>query len=305
MVVTNGSRSVNIITQQQLEASYSKNNYLKSLDVEGVTLTPAFDKNVLEYSITLEPETTKINVNASVEDSKSTIEGAGEKTLVDGLNKIEIIVTAQNGNRRTYVINATVKEYDPINVEVDGKTYSVIRKKDAVTCPTSFTAKEKTIKEQVVPGCYNEATKFNLVALKLEDKVNLYIYENDKYEQYKEVSSSDILIFPMPLKKIPSGYKKAEIKIGEQKVEVYQSTVDEEYSIIYGMNIKTGKKDTYLYDSRESTLQRYFSGEVDAKNKKIEQYFIMSIIFGGLFIILAILDIILIIKSLGKHKKAN
>ena len=42
MTVTNGSKSFNMMTQAELEATYSKNNYLKSLSIEGrvIQLTP-------------------------------------------------------------------------------------------------------------------------------------------------------------------------------------------------------------------------------------------------------------------------
>lgn len=33
------------MTQSELEATYSKNNYLSNLEVEGYTLTPEFDKD--------------------------------------------------------------------------------------------------------------------------------------------------------------------------------------------------------------------------------------------------------------------
>ena len=41
--------SVKIITQAQLEASYSKNNYLSSLSVDNYQISPNFNKDTLEY----------------------------------------------------------------------------------------------------------------------------------------------------------------------------------------------------------------------------------------------------------------
>ena len=45
------TKSVTIITQQQLESSYSKNNNLSSLRVDGFEMTPAFNKDTTKYSI--------------------------------------------------------------------------------------------------------------------------------------------------------------------------------------------------------------------------------------------------------------
>ena len=52
------SKSISIITQEQLEASYSKDNNLKGLAVEGFEITPEFYKDTLDYSVTV-PEGTK------------------------------------------------------------------------------------------------------------------------------------------------------------------------------------------------------------------------------------------------------
>ena len=68
MTVTNGSRTISIITQAQLEASYSKNNNLSTLSISGASLSPEFNKDILEYTAELDPDTTKANVSAEVED---------------------------------------------------------------------------------------------------------------------------------------------------------------------------------------------------------------------------------------------
>ena len=46
MSITSTGKTVKIITQEELEASYSKDNNLKSLSVEGFELSPAFSKDV-------------------------------------------------------------------------------------------------------------------------------------------------------------------------------------------------------------------------------------------------------------------
>ena len=73
MTVTNGSRTISIITQAQLEASYSKNNNLSTLSISGASLSPEFNKDILEYTAELDPDTTKANVSAEVEDKKQVL----------------------------------------------------------------------------------------------------------------------------------------------------------------------------------------------------------------------------------------
>ena len=48
---TTGTASIKIMTQRELEATYSSNNNLEGLSIEGYELTPAFDKDTLAYTV--------------------------------------------------------------------------------------------------------------------------------------------------------------------------------------------------------------------------------------------------------------
>ena len=307
MSVSNGSSTIKLMTQAELEATYSKNNYLKSLSVEGAELSPAFNKETLEYTVELEPETTNIKVNATKEDGKASIAGTGDITVSEGDNNIKITVTAENGNERVYVINAKVKELAPINVKVDNKDFTVIRKRGIIETPNTY--KETTIKinNEDVPAFESEITGFILVGLKDNDgNVNLYLYDakKDTYTKYTEINSSKVVIYPMETPKdikIPEGYNKYSLKIGEEEFEVYRISKGSQFSLIYGLNIETGKKNLYLYDSKEETLQRYYDGEVEKKDEIIKNYSMFLIGSGGLILVLCIILIILCIKLVKKN----
>ncbi len=296
---------VSVISQQQLEATYSKNNYLKSLSVEGVNLTPKFDKNTLEYSVELEPKTEKIKVNAQVEDSKSSLTGTGEKIVSEGENKINVVVTAQNGNQRTYVINARVKELAPIEVTIDGKKYIVVRKKEELTQPLTYTEKTSIINDEEVPSFYSEFTKFTLIGLKDTDgNIGLYIYDdkNNTYVLYNEFSFNKLSLYIKEPGKgihIPSGYEKTKITINDIEINAYKLDSKSKYSLIYGMNIETGEEHLYMYDSDENTIQRYNGEEVNKLNKKINNY---TVIITSLAIF-SLISVMLIIFFIIRNKK--
>jgi len=59
-----GSVSIKAITQAELEASYSKNNDLSSLSVKDYTLSPEFNKDTLEYSVSVPSDVEKITIEA-------------------------------------------------------------------------------------------------------------------------------------------------------------------------------------------------------------------------------------------------
>ncbi len=87
--------------------SLSSNANLKSLrlDVEG--LTPAFNKEIMQYNVVVNENVTDIDVLAVAEDGNSTVYINGNHGLQMGSNTIQIIVTAQNGNKKIYSISVT------------------------------------------------------------------------------------------------------------------------------------------------------------------------------------------------------
>lgn len=104
------------------EDDRSSNNYLKSLNVSAGDFK--FDKKSLNYSFSVTNETTSLVVVAVAEDSKSKIDGAKTYDLKEGLNKITVTVTAENGSVRKYTLQVTriVKE---IKREVNNKLESL------------------------------------------------------------------------------------------------------------------------------------------------------------------------------------
>lgn len=83
----------------------SSNNNLGSLSVEGGTLSPAFNKYVTTYNITVDADATTIY--AAAEDGTAYVQGTGYTTLKMGLNTFYVTVTAANGAQKTYVLNIT------------------------------------------------------------------------------------------------------------------------------------------------------------------------------------------------------
>lgn len=303
--VSKGSKSINVVNKTTAPTvSYSKNNNLSSLEIEGYKLEPEFNKDKLEYTITLPKETYKIKLNAKTEDSKASVSGIGEITLVDGENKLEVKVTAENGNVKTYVIKATVEEPNPINVKIDDKEYTVVRKKDGLTIPTNYRETTVDLSGESVLAFYGEITKYNLVALKDENSnINLYIYDNDTYKLYKELNFNSINIYPYQIDddKILKGYSKDKMDINGMELEIL--TDNKGYPIVYGMNLNTGEISYYTYDAKENTLQRY-NNEVSKKlEKENKMYFYISIALGSFCIIELLIMIIILATRSNKNVK--
>ncbi len=80
----------------------STNNYLSSLTTS--TGYISFVKDTLEYGITVGNGTQSVEVAAISEDKKAKISSTGGNNLIIGENLINILVTAENGAERNYII---------------------------------------------------------------------------------------------------------------------------------------------------------------------------------------------------------
>lgn len=103
----------------------SSNNYLSSLEVEGYTLSPKFDKQTLNYTIE-DTEKDTITIKAETDDSRAKTSGTGAIKLNNDENNIRIDVTAENGTVRTYFVKITKKaqEENTNNEEKNNETES-------------------------------------------------------------------------------------------------------------------------------------------------------------------------------------
>lgn len=294
-----GSRSFTLRTWAEIQASYSKNNNLSSLGVDGANLSPEFNKDTLEYTVELEPGTEKINVTASVEDGSASLSGTGEKEVTEGDNNIEVVVTAENGSTKTYKINAIVKEFNPVKVKVDGKEYTVVRNKKNLEPPANYEETTIKINEEEVPAYQSKITKYLLVSLKDPNgNQNWYVKEKDNYKLYKEYKFSNTVLYPLELEEIPTGYSKTSIKYNDEKIVSYKLKNSSKYALIYAMNVETGKENIYMYDSKEDTVQIYNDEHVNKLMEENDLY--LKILIGlsaGIVLCIGIIIFILIRKK--------
>ena len=237
------------------------------------------------------------------------LDGDGEIEVSEGTNKITIKVTAENGNTKEYIINATVKEYDPIEVKVNNEAYTVIRKKDDLPKPSS-TYEETTIKikDNEIPAFKSDITKYTLVGLKDEKgNIKLYVYDEttEKYTLYNEISFNKLTIYPTNEEfSVSSNFVKETKNIGDIPVLLYTDNKNKDFSIFMGINIETGEKNIYEYDSKENTIQRYKKDDIKTKtNDNI--YLYASFGLGALLVVTYLVIIISLVKKKPKKIKLN
>ena len=278
---------------------YSDDNSLSSLVIEGFNID--FDSNVTEYSVSVPNDTKKVKIGATANDGNASVSGIGDYDVKEGDNEIKIVVTAENGDTRTYKVNVIVKELSPIDVKVNDKNYSVVRKSDKLP-KANVTYKTSTIliKGESVPCYHSEITDIYLVGLMNDKgKIELFSYDskNDKFIVYNEINIGGLYISLIENADAPIGYKSGLVKIGDKEYNGYLK--DGSYSLLYGINLETGEKNFYSYDSSEGTLQKYVSSS--KVNSKCYSYILFGLI--GLCIFEFIMIIVCVVSKNKKLKK--
>lgn len=301
--VTVSSSSVKVITQAELEASYSKDNTLKSITVDGATLEPTFDPKVYEYKVNLDSNTEKVNINATPNDSKASVTGTGEVEVSEGDNRVELICTAENGSTLKYALILNVVDPSPINVNINDKNYVVVKRKQLLEAPKTFTETTIKINDVDIPAFYSEITKFTLVGLKDETgNIEYFIYdeENDSYVKYNEILFNSLTIYPLDIDEEYKNYNKYKLLINDIEVNGLKISEKSKYALIKGTNIETNETEVYVYDEENNTLIKYYDDEVSILNNKIELLTKIMLVLGIETFVISFWFIIFLIKN-GKN----
>lgn len=87
-------------------AEKSSNANLSNLGIKPHDFT-GFRYGVTSYEVSVPEDTETVEVYAMTQDKQATVTGTGNKALEMGENKVEVIVTAEDGSQKTYSINIT------------------------------------------------------------------------------------------------------------------------------------------------------------------------------------------------------
>ncbi len=306
MSVSVSSKTISVITQSQLEASYSKNNNLKNLSIDGLKLSPSFSSKTTKYTAQASANTTKINIKATVADSKSRVSGTGKKSVSEGENKFNIVVTAQNGSTKTYTVIVNVVDPNPIEVVLNDQKYTIVKRQSSLDKVEDYEYKMIKINNQDVPTLYNKENNITLVGLKnTEGDIKLFIYNesDNSYKEYKDITLSKLRILPLDIDKQINDYKNEIIEIDEIKIEALN--VNDHIYIIKARNFDTCEDDYYYYDKDNNTIIKYY--ENDEKpviiNEDVSQYKKIIMVLGVETVIIIIILICILIGKVRKNKR--
>lgn len=117
-----------------IAAPKSSDNTLASLTVSNATISPAFSAGKTSYTAEVPFEVSKLNVQATANDSKAKVSISSPNLTAGGTTKVTVTVTAENGAKKTYTISVK-RAQDPNYVESDSAELSGITVNGFVLSP--------------------------------------------------------------------------------------------------------------------------------------------------------------------------
>lgn len=247
------------------------------------TLTPKFDKNVTEYTVSVPYTVTRGLLNFTATDPNAKTEVTDNADLKVGKNVRVITVTAPNGTTKKYTVTFTREAQQSTTtgdsstvsttlppatvpeVEVDGTLYTVSVDQPAATAPAGFTWDYITLGDNEVAAAKQDSGNLTLLYLTEKDTQNggLYIYDaaTDTFTPFRQVSGAGVtyVLHDLPdSETAPVGTVPGTVTVGEQIVTayVYEDAELADYAVLY-LTAPDGVSGYYSYDKADGSIQRH------------------------------------------------
>lgn len=167
--------------EKEEEEEKSTNKALKELVVENYQLTPEFNSQTTKYSLTLKDSDEKLNIKATPEDEKATVDITGNGDFKVGNNIVKITVTAVDGTARIYTITVSKTNEDGV---LDMLKLSKLQISNATLEP-SF---DPEITNYIITVDDPSTIKAeNIVATAEDDNVEVTVAENEQSENGEKI----------------------------------------------------------------------------------------------------------------------
>ena len=165
-------------SQSNTTKSSSSSTNLSDLGIRPHDFT-GFKPDVTSYKVEVPESTKKIEVYAEAQNKKATIAGIGEKELVKGDNKLDVVVTAPDGAKKTYTIHVIRGEKGTADNEEKGEGLSKLKINNDLKLSPEFQINEYEYTVKYI----GEDTKLNI---ETEATNEGYIVEVTGNEHLKE-----------------------------------------------------------------------------------------------------------------------
>lgn len=172
--------------------SKSSNANLSNLVVSPVDFKGFKASKTSGYSVTVKNDVTEVGIKATTQDSKAKVEVSGNKNLKVGENTVSIVVTAEDGTKKTYKVTVnreketsnTEDKEEQVSEPTAEPTSEAIENKDEVLGITSIkltgiAKNDVTIEPNIVPEFktdiyeYKVTVPVDIESIEIETKSNI------------------------------------------------------------------------------------------------------------------------------------
>lgn len=218
----------------------SGNSSLDSLSVEGTNVE--FNSEKLNYDLIINSD--KTNITATASSSTSKVEGTGEKKLAYGKNEFKIIVTAENGSERIYILNIT--RYDTNNtlksIKINGEEVKINDNKEI-----TFTTKLDKIKIEV------NANSDRVRSITGTGEKNI-VYGANEFEIIVTAENGDIRTYKLVVNRL-SDNRLSKLTINSKDIDLKDNIYSYDFEV--DSDIDKVKIDAKLQDEKNKFVDGY------------------------------------------------
>lgn len=218
----------------------SGNSSLDSLSVEGTNVE--FNSEKLNYDLIINSD--KTNITATASSSTSKVECTGEKKLAYGKNEFKIIVTAENGSERTYILNIT--RYDTNNtlksIKINGEEVKINDNK-----VITFTTKLDKIKIEV------NANSDRVKSITGTGEKNI-VYGANEFEIIVTAENGDIRTYKLVVNRL-SDNRLSKLTINGKDIDLKDNIYSYDFEV--DSDIDKVKIDAKLQDEKNKFVDGY------------------------------------------------
>ncbi|MBR7071813.1 MAG: cadherin-like beta sandwich domain-containing protein [Clostridia bacterium] len=263
-------------SSQQTASSASNNANLASLTVSGATISPNFSADKTAYQASVANEVTSCKITAKAQDGAAKITGTGTLNLVVGNNNRNIVVTAADGTKKTYILTVVraaegeqVPEQpdqqtaDVLAVKVKDQAYHVLKDVSGAAIPAGMSVVDHPFNGETVQIFETEAKDYQVYRLRNDatGEEDYYTYNKvrDEFQLLPYVNMMGTMYIFAEVKgdvEPPKGYFETSITLGNSEIKAFSTTNPKRIDFYVVYCLVNGKLGFYNYDSLEGTMQR-------------------------------------------------
>lgn len=168
------------------EVVLSTNNKLKALSFSGLSMTPDFNPEVLEYKVNVDYSTEVLYFSYVPGHGKQKVRLKDNSGLVPGENTVKVVVSSESGDKRVYKIQVVKETEEQTKVREKSENgssdfaFSVFQKKNSIFIQNQYQFEVVNVDdENILPSGYVKTS------VELDGKsVPAYTMENDLENNY-------------------------------------------------------------------------------------------------------------------------